>query len=125
MARAAFISRNIFQLFDSGRKGYLDFDDFYEAEWAGFLAFAAPNACVVTRSEFIESMIGRPGEAGNGWNVPYAADGEAKAFGMYDKTQKGYIAKSDILERVKRDFARLDKRKEGRLYKSYFGSSVL
>ena len=102
--RNEFIRSRSLQLFDVNHDGHLDFDEYLNAEWAGYLAQLPAGKCIVTREDFIRRFLGDATESTNGLNAPYQKQIYNNMFDALDSGGKGYLTKDDIRAQARRSF---------------------
>ena len=113
--RTAFIIQNRWKLFDQNHDGRLDFEEYVDGEWAGFLAQLPSGKCIVTKMDFLKRFLGDPNGKLSGWRVPQQVAVVNKLYEGVDRSNKGYITKDEVRYQVRTAFMYADKAGRGYL----------
>ncbi|MBV8683977.1 MAG: hypothetical protein JO111_13965 [Caulobacteraceae bacterium] len=106
-SRQHYLRDNRWALFEVNRDRRMTFDEYHAWIWASLLIAAAPGSCIITREQYLDSIINKPTDSMNGWHTPSMALPEA-AWRIYDTSGRGFIVKDDIKNADLASFHRAD-----------------
>ncbi len=111
--RNAYLMKHRRELFDVDKDGCLNFEEYFAAEWAGYLAQVPVGQYYVTRQDFLLRFLGDPASPSSGWHVPWQVSSMEQLYKSIDVNNKGHINEEDLRPRAMLEFKAMDKNEDG------------